>query len=164
MRWLLVLLFIPSVALARMEYVHEEFTVSASSDVIMDVLTDYNNLSRFVPSLVQSKVVEQGDGVTYVYQEGKASFLGFSRTIHVLLAVERDDTKLHMVDKLLKDFKLYEALWTVHPNGHVTYELRADRKFSAPRSVAKHVLKNVVKNLINSVKQEIERRASERIS
>jgi hypothetical protein len=157
-KWLILFcLVLSSPLFAEVEVIEGNFTTTASTSVVMGVLTDYNHLADFVPSLLESNVVGKDETYTYVKQVGKASFLSFSKEITVILEVEEGTNALHFIDIHKTDFKFYNGYWYVS-NGKVYYLLQCEKNFKAPKFISKHVMKKTVKQLLQAVKDEIERR------
>ena len=138
------------------------FQVKASSTSVWNVLTDYDHIARFVPSMRQSRVVEtRPDGSSLVNQEAVGSVLFFSKAVHVRLDVRRDDEALRFEDLLHKDFRRYAGSWTARTVGEqveVTYRLEAEPDFMAPSTLMRRGLKRGAKDLLNQVRAEIVRR------
>ena len=145
---------------ARAEVIDEQFHTTASTTTMLAVLKDYDHLADFVPSLEESEVIGRKLDHIYVKQVGTASFLGFSKTITVILDVKEYDNGLGFRDTLLKDFNFYAGWWEVSPH-LVRYHLEALKNFKAPSGISSHVLKKSVRKLMKSVKKEMERREAD---
>jgi ribosome-associated toxin RatA of RatAB toxin-antitoxin module len=64
-------------------------TVHAPFDVIWSTLTDYDHLSRFIPGMDHSRVIDRHGSAAIVEQTGQVGILLFTYPIHVV--VESDE-------------------------------------------------------------------------
>src|SRR5262245_59676369 len=64
-----------------------QFTVAERADVVRAVLTDYEQIPRFMPGVRMSRVVERSPGYARIEQEAISRFMMFSRRIQLLLDV-----------------------------------------------------------------------------
>src|SRR5262245_3137240 len=64
------------------------FNVPAPPSVVRDVLTDYANIPRFMPSVRISRVVDRQKATVRVEQEAISTYMFFSKRIRLLLDVE----------------------------------------------------------------------------
>lgn len=139
------------------------FSVSASTETVWAVLTDYDGMAAFVSSIKSSRVVKQEKDFTVVEQvmRGKAGI--FRKRVHLTLEVkETPPYRIVFRDTSKKSFKFYEGLWEVLEEGdrlNITYHLRAKPDFFSPDFLAKKAFKNTVKVLLMEVLDEIAVRA-----
>ena len=157
-----------AVALSRGEHGEQQvrcgFWLEATPQQIWEVLSDYESLPRFAPSLSQSKLLtgrEPGKTLT-LEQRAVVRVLMFSRHVHLVLRVTEEPlTRLSFVDTALRDFRHYSGSWTLQAQGnrtYVTYELNAVPSFRVPRSVARSVMRDLAVEFVGSVREEIRRR------
>jgi uncharacterized protein YndB with AHSA1/START domain len=149
----------------RMYEVDARFDVAASSEVVWGVLTDYENLPRFVSSMRRSRVLEtREDGVVVVEQDAVGGFLFLNRAVSVCLDVTRRLTRLTFTDTCRKDFWFYEGGWetseTLDGGTRVSYRLQAQPDFVAPGFVVRRVMNKGARELLVQVRDEIRRRAA----
>ena len=90
------------------------------ASVALTVLTDYEQIPRFMPDVRTSPVIERGDDYAVVEQEAVAKFMLFSKRIHLVLEVQEHAGTIRFRDRCGKSFKRYEGAWTVsdHRRSH----------------------------------------------
>ena len=151
--------------------VHEErgvytvlarFSVDQSTSIALTVLTDYEQIPRFMPGVRASTVLEHTAGHTVVEQEAVASIMMFSKRVHLVLEIDEHFDSLRFRDRCGRSFAQYEGAWRVSAeNGHttITYELTADPSFDIPGFVIKRLLRRDSAQMIDRLKREIAARA-----
>ncbi|MGE0446395.1 MAG: SRPBCC family protein, partial [Vicinamibacterales bacterium] len=65
-----------------------QFAVAAPPEAVLAVLTDYENIPRFMPDVTRSIVRAREPHRAIVEQEAQARVMLFSKTIHLLLDIE----------------------------------------------------------------------------
>lgn len=146
--------------------IEARFRIDASSAAVWEVLTDYENLPRFVSSLKSSRRDPSAAPAVVVEQEGSARFLFVKRAMSVrLLIEERPMERISFRDVSGRDFLSYAGHWHIEAPlaaaaGPVTlrYELEAQPRAGAPQLVKKSVLKRTVRSLLEQVRAEIGKR------
>ena len=139
------------------------FSVPQTPDTAIGVLTDFERIPEYVPDMKASTVVERTDTDTVVEQEAVATFMMFSRRIHLVLHVSEAAGRITFRDECGKSFAVYEGSWVVKPaaNGStITYRLAAKPAFDVPGFVLKRLLKRDASDLIERIKVEINSRAN----
>jgi hypothetical protein len=128
------------------------------------VLTDYDHLPSFIPSLVESQITHRTADSLTLRQEAIGRILGvFHRDLHVLLRVqEQPGQEIRFEDSSHQDFKSYSGFWRIGSAAGggtwVDYHLVAEPNFFAPAVVARRSFRSNAKNLLLSVQSEIIRR------
>ena len=128
------------------------------------ILSDYDHLPFFVPSLDKSKVQQRSSSFLLLKQEATGSALGiFHRRLHVLLTVrEKKDEEIDFEDTAHLDFDSYAGSWHIEPaaggGSWVNYSLAAKPNFFAPAFVARRAFRTNAKDLLLSVQSEMIRR------
>ena len=82
----------------------------------------------------------------------------FSKKVHLLLEVTRDDSSLRFVDRCGKSFTTYYGAWRATASGGrtiVTYELTAKPAFDVPEFALKRLLKRDSTQMIQRLQREI---------
>jgi hypothetical protein len=139
------------------------WTPGDSSDA-WNVLTDYDHLPLFIPSLQQSKIRERSSDFLILRQEAVGRALGiFHRRLHVLLKIfEIPKREIKFEDLSHVDFASYNGYWQIESaaggGSWVNYHLSAQPKFFAPAIVARKSFQTNAKDLLLSVQTEIIRR------
>jgi carbon monoxide dehydrogenase subunit G len=134
------------------------FSVSQPAAVVMEVLADYDGISRFMPDVQTSTVLERDDDYAVVEQEAVAKFLMFSKRVHLVLEVHQAPGSLRFRDRCGNSFSSYEGRWTVTEVGghtHVAYELTARPAFEVPEFLLRRLLKRDSTRMIQLLTAEI---------
>jgi ribosome-associated toxin RatA of RatAB toxin-antitoxin module len=138
------------------------FEVPQSAAVVLAVLSDYEQIPRFMPDVRTSIVRERTPGRMLVEQEAVAQFMMFSKKVHLLLEVSEQPDSLHFVDRCGKSFKGYEGTWRAEQKDGgtiVTYSLKARPGFDVPEFLLKRLLKRDSGEMINRLRTEFAARA-----
>jgi carbon monoxide dehydrogenase subunit G len=139
------------------------FEIPQSAAAALAVLSDYEQIPRFMPEVRSSVVVERGEGRTLVQQEAVSRFMMFSKKVHLLLEVTSEPGAIRFVDRCGKSFTSYEGAWrAVTENGRtiVSYELTANPGFDVPEFILKRLLKRDSVQMIERLQREIGARAA----
>lgn len=141
------------------------FDVAASASTAWEVLTDYEGMTRFVPTLRKSEVLSRSANGAVITQEGQVHLLVFSRRVPLTLKVtERPPTRIDFQAVGKSQFEEYDGAWTIEPSSgacRVSYQLFAEmRSALVPRGVARGILQDNVGRQLELVQAEIERRAA----
>jgi carbon monoxide dehydrogenase subunit G len=139
-----------------------QFTVAASTAVVWDVLTDYENIPAFVSSMRSSRVREtRGDGSIVVEQRAVGDMFFLSKTMRILLEVRRGPEQLQFTDIGRQDFRIYDGDWEARQTAEgvgVAYHLLVQPHFPAPSFVMNRVMKGGARKLLEQVRAEMVRR------
>jgi hypothetical protein len=148
------------------------FTVTATFEVAHTmplaaaVLTDYDQIARFMPDVRKSVVVERQGGGAVVEQEAVARLMMFSKRIHLLLEVDQGEAVIRFRDRSGRSFKRYEGSWrlaAVNGRTTITYELTAQPAFDVPEFLLGRLLKRDAKRMIQGLRLEMARREKSRV-
>lgn len=141
--------------------VRGSFTVPSASNTVWKVVTDYDQLGSYVPSVKSAVTKQVASDTMLVAQESTARFLGFSKTMRVLLQVQvAPPTRIFFTDVGLQDFEHFIGSWTLERTADGT---RVDYVASAKPRIylpiwGGSVMQDVVKDQLTSLKREILRR------
>lgn len=138
------------------------FEVAHTPAVAFAVLTDYEQIPRFMPGIKTSVVRERTAGGAVIEQEAVSRFMMFSRRVHLVLEIAEDDHTLRFRDRCGKSFTRYEGQWLVtslHGKTAITYELTAQPTFDVPEFILKRLLKRDAVEMIEQLQREIAVRA-----
>lgn len=138
------------------------FFVPRPAPVAVAVLTDYDHISRFMPGVETSVVVERGAGRATVRQEAVSHFMMFTKRVYLTLdIIERADT-VQFRDRSGRSFAVYAGAWSLceETDGTlITYALTARPTFDVPEFVLKRLLKRDSMQMIDALRREIDARA-----
>ena len=141
------------------------FGVSGPTATALATLTDYEEIPRFMPAVRTSRILARGDGEWIVEQEAVATFMWFSKRIHLTLDVREHSGTIRFVDRCGRSFERYEGIWMVTDrNGRtiVEYRLSAKPSFDVPAFVLKRLLKRDASQMIGQLQTEIAARTAGR--
>ena len=133
------------------------------TDLLWSVLTDYNNLSRFIPNLASSRQLWRRGPVVGVEQVGCQQFCGlnFSARVELELTEERSDGRPSFRMKC-GDFRRFEGLWQIRRDDDATslfYELTVQGRPGMPITLIEKRLREDLATNLRAVQQEAQRRA-----
>ena len=134
------------------------FQVPESPAAVLAVLTDYEEIPRFMPDVKSSTVRSRSGGRVLVEQEAEARTLMFSKRISLLLDIRETADGLWFVDTGKASFTEYEGSWRLAAadgQTEVIYELRARPAFDVPRFVLARAMRKDATKMIGQLKVEI---------
>ena len=137
------------------------FDVPAPAPVARAVLTDYEQIPRFMPGVKTSVVRERTAQGAVIEQEAVSKFLMFSKRLHLVLEVSEQADALSFRDRCGRSFARYEGEWRLTPHDGRTellYVLTAEPSFEVPGFILKRLLERDSKDMIEQLRQEIARR------
>ena len=132
--------------------------------LLWDVLTDYENLSRFIPNLSTSELIQRQGQTVRLQQVGSQQLLGlrFSAQVQLELTEFRQDGLLQF--RMVKgDFRRFEGSWQIRqrPGGSsLLYELTVQGCLGMPIGLIEERLRDDLSSNLNAVVQEAHRRNS----
>jgi len=156
----------PTVAVAEQDGVYSvtaRFEVPHSPSAVMSVLTDYEQIPRFMPHISASVVLERSAGHAVVRQEAVARVMLFSKRIRLVLDVGEEQGALRFHDVCGGSFARYEGTWRlIDQNGRteIRYELTAQPSFAVPEFLLKRLLRHDSIETLESLRREIAARAA----
>lgn len=128
------------------------------------VLTDYDNLSRFIPNLASSRLLWRRGSTVGLEQVGSQMFCGLRFTAQVEIELEEDRPTGQLRFQMIRgDFRRFEGSWAVHhAEGGTTllYELTVQGKPGMPIALIEQRLRDDLASNLRGVQQEAERRAA----
>jgi carbon monoxide dehydrogenase subunit G len=138
-------------------------TVAVPAELAWQVLTDYENLPRFIPGLTHSAVQLRGAGRALLEQKGEARFLIFSFPIEVRLEVRESPHTSISSRAVGGNLKRMNGRYDLQPDGagvrlRYTGELEPD--FELPPLIGPFVLRTMVEEQFTAMVAEIERRGA----
>lgn len=128
------------------------------------VLTDYGNLSRFIPNLQSSRLLWRRGNVVGLEQEGAQSFIGlrFKARVQLELTEQLEQRRLSFV-MVKGDFRRFEGAWQIgHDSSGTTllYELTVQGCVGMPIGLIEQRLREDLAANLRAVQQEALRRAT----
>jgi ribosome-associated toxin RatA of RatAB toxin-antitoxin module len=142
--------------------VSARFLVDQPPSVALNVLTDYEQIPRFMPDVRTSIVRERGTGWAVVEQEAVSALLMFSKRVHLVLEIVEQPDALIFRNRCARSFAQYEGAWRLsrdHGQTAITYELTAEPSFDIPGWMLKRLLRRDSAQLIERLQREIAARS-----
>jgi ribosome-associated toxin RatA of RatAB toxin-antitoxin module len=138
-------------------------TLAAPAELAWQVLTDYENLPRFIPGLSHSAVQLRGANRVLLEQKGEARFLVFSFPIEVRLEVRESPHAWISSHAVAGNLKRMHGRYELQPDAagvrlRYTGELEPD--FELPALIGPYVLRTMVEEQFAAMVAEIERRGA----
>lgn len=134
------------------------FSVAADPAIAWRVLTDYDRLGAFIPSMKSRLIKREGAQTAMVSQATTTRFLAVSATTTVLLRLrEAPPGLIAFVDVSGRDFSRYEGAWRLTPikgGTRVGYEATAHPRF-VPPLIGRSIMQGTVTSLLQDLRQEI---------
>ncbi|MEO1623089.1 MAG: SRPBCC family protein [Cyanobacteria bacterium J06632_3] len=123
-------------------------------DEVWNVITDYDHLADFIPSLTKSKVLDQSDGRIRLEQIGAQCFLKIKFCARVVL--EMTESFPHKVGFSMQegDFKQFEGAWHLQSLEDkqatlLSYDLFVKPPKAMPATlIERHIRHNLTTNLL----------------
>ncbi len=142
--------------------------VTASPDAVWQVLTDYANLSKFIPNMTSSKILEnRGDRKVIEQVDSRQVFI-VSIVSRTKLSIQ--ETNLKQIDFRLVDGDLdkMEGYWKMEPVSAVplgipsqvliTYTVNAQPNNSTPSDAFYGIFKEALGDTLQAIKKEVKSR------
>ena len=138
--------------------VSARFVVPQEPSVVRAVLTDYEQIPRFLPDVKTSIVRERTASHIVVEQEAVARMMMFSKRIHLMLDITQDAATIRFRDRCGENFVNYQGAWQlVSRDGgtEVIYTLTAQPSFDVPEFILKRLLKRDAGRMIEGLAREM---------
>ena len=149
----------------RAYVVSAQFRVAQPASVVRAVLTDYDQIPRFMPGVRTSRVLERGDRQARVEQEAVSRFMMFSRRVHLVLDIAEGPAVIGFRNTCGESFTSYEGAWTItdrDDHTQIEYGLTAIPAFDVPVFVLRRLLDRDARAMIEGLRSEIAARAMAR--
>jgi Polyketide cyclase / dehydrase and lipid transport len=138
--------------------VSARFIADRPAAVVLNVLTDYAQIPRFLPDVRTSVLRERGAGWAVVEQEAASGLLMFSKRVHLVLDIQEQADAVLFRDRCGRSFARYEGAWRLSQHGAQTvidYELTAQPTFDVPGWMLKRVVRRDSVEMIERLQREI---------
>lgn len=127
------------------------------------VLTDYANLSRFIPNLESSRQLWRRGNRVGLEQVGCQQFCGLRFSARVELELEEDPGAGELRFQMVRgDFRRFEGAWRIASGAEASsllYELTVQGKPGMPIGLIEQRLRDDLANNLRGVQREAQRRA-----
>lgn len=141
-----------------------QLRLAIDSQWLWSVLTDYDNLHRFIPNLASSRQIWRRANRVAVEQVGTQQFCGLRFSARVTLELEEDRGSGRLAFRMLDgDFRCFQGTWIVGSDATsswLLYDLTVQGKPGMPIGLIEQRLQEDLANNVRGVQQEAQRRAT----
>lgn len=137
---------------------------NVSPEIAWAVLTDYNNLSRFVPDMSMSRLLSAPGEPVRVEQKGKEGLLSFVFPEEVVLAIEEQPIHRIRFRAVSGTVKSMQGEWLIIDEGNsvsVLYSAKVVAGRLVPPLLSESLLEKRLKEKMEGVVREMKRRAAQ---
>ena len=154
----------PTVSVARSGATYEvsvRMDVTAQPNVVWTVLTDYENLQRFVPGMQSARILSARGEPLLLEQKGESGISFFkvtTTTVSRIVETPKSEIRFDLVSGNLKQMR---GAWTLQPHDHATtvkYRAQVVPEFALPPLIGPAVMEQNIRTMVEGVAREIERR------
>lgn len=129
--------------------------------IAWDVLTDFPNMAKWVPNVLESAVVKPGDKQFTIEQRGNAKFAGMSFAYTSVREIVLNPQKTILSTQIKGSMKKQQSLMTVSPEGDGTrmqYQLEIVPSMLASAVMSKEFLKHEIEEQFTAIVGEMVKR------
>ncbi|WP_231596953.1 SRPBCC family protein [Synechococcus sp. CBW1004] len=141
-----------------------QLRLAVDSQWLWAVLTDYDNLHRFIPNLASSRQIWRRSNRVAVEQVGTQQFCGLRFSARVTLELEEERASGRLAFRMLDgDFRCFQGTWLVGSDATsswLLYDLTVQGKPGMPIGLIEQRLQEDLANNVRGVQQEAQRRAA----
>ena len=154
----------PEVAIERQGDAYSvsvQVDVGSARDLVWQVLTDYDNLQRFVPGMRSSRIVSAAGQPLLLEQKGESGLLFLRVSTELtsrIIEVPKNEIRFEQVKGNLKRMA---GSWKLEPHDHstrISYRAEVEPEFALPPLIGPAVMAQNIRVMIEGVVREIERR------
>jgi ribosome-associated toxin RatA of RatAB toxin-antitoxin module len=142
-----------------------QLRLALSPEWIWSVLTDYDQLHRFIPNLASSRQLWRRGNRVALEQVGSQQFCGLRFSARVQLELSEEPDQGLLAFRMLEgDFRCFQGVWQVGIDSTSTwllYDLTVQGKPGMPIGLIEQRLKEDLASNLRGVQQEAQRRADQ---
>ncbi len=135
-----------------------QLRLQADPAAIWDVITDYDNLHRFIPNLEHSRIVWRREGLIGVEQVGTQLLCGLRFSARVTLELREETGSGRLPFRMVQgDFRCFEGEWRVGrdaTSSWLFYDLLVQGKPGMPIGLIEQRLQQDLANNLRGVQRE----------
>ena len=139
---------------ARERRISASIVIPQPVEQVWQVITDYERLADFIPSLTSSKLINNTEGHVRIEQIGAQCFLKMKFCARVVL--DMTENFPHKLSFCMKegDFKQFEGAWYLQPSENpestlLSYDLLVKPPLAMPLAIIeRHLCHNLTHNLL----------------
>jgi ribosome-associated toxin RatA of RatAB toxin-antitoxin module len=135
--------------------------INAPPERVWKVLTDYNNLKRYIPRMVESDLIADKGALKVIALQGEFRILLFTQTINLTINMHETYPRRIDYEKIAGNFEVYQGYWTFEElpstkGTHLTYVSELKPAFFAPDIIFLSTLKKDITNGLSALRKEAE--------
>jgi uncharacterized membrane protein len=143
--------------------IEAEIAIAASAREVWEVLTDFENLPRFISNITASKVLARNGNVVRVAQTGKGGFGPFSfefHSIRELTLTPYEKFESRMIEGNMKRFRGTTRLESADGVTRIRYQSEAVPDTVLPVGLARSTIESETREHYQEISKEVLRRKS----
>jgi ribosome-associated toxin RatA of RatAB toxin-antitoxin module len=143
--------------------------LNANASQVWQVLTDYPNLPKFIPNMVESRVLQQEGDRKVVEQVDRRQVLLVSIVSRLRLQIRENPQQQIEFQLIAGDLERMEGSWQIEPVSPIplrppsqiliTHMVRAQPKEGVPRDVFQEIFRDSLVGTLQSIGREVQRRS-----
>lgn len=135
--------------------------IDASPEEVWKTLTDYDNLSKALPKVVGSRLIEKKNGEIILEQTGKTGILIFEKTVNFRLKLHEEYLHRVIFEQISGDFHVYHGEWLLethidHEGIFLRYKAKIKPLFFAPPILISFVQRQDLPGILSAHKKRAE--------
>lgn len=141
--------------------INAEALVPASSKEVWEVLTDWDNLPRYISNIAASKVVARTENTVRVAQTGKAGFGPFTfefQSTREMTLTPYEKFESRMISGNMKQFRGLTQLRPVEGGTRILYQSEAVPDTALPLGLARSTIESETREHYSEIAREVLRR------
>jgi ribosome-associated toxin RatA of RatAB toxin-antitoxin module len=135
--------------------------INAPPVTVWKVLTDYNNLKRYIPRMVKSDLIEDKGNLKVIALTGEFRVLIFKKSVQLTINMHETFPVRINYEQISGDFEVYRGSWTFQKHAIegtlLTYESEIKPSFVVPDFIFQGILKNDIVGGLSALRSEAER-------
>ncbi len=142
----------------RMQRTVAKGVILARSDLIWKVLTDFDNHEKFMPSVVESSILESKEGS---FKVSKTLHVAAKKIPYIVTIRVEKPMRKYTWRQYEGPFVLNSGSWELEPNGphtKVTYVSEVEPRFYIPGWIKTTMVNKTIPRLFESIEEETLRR------
>ena len=145
--------------------VRGDIFVAGSAQRLWEVLVDYDNLARFLPTMLYSKVSHHDSVKKVVDQILHVKIAFFKKKVSTKLEITEDYLQRVQWQAIGGDFQVYNGSWTLMYDNEasgtfLTYRAEIKPGFFAPKSLGRRIQKRDIPQTLRAIERRVLRMAA----
>ena len=138
-----------------------EIYICSQPEKVLTVLTDYDNLKNFIPSIIESRLLKDKGDEKIIVQTVRTGIFLFKKTSHLKLKVKEEYCKHIYFEQISGNFKVYKGEWILGYSQEaqgtfLTFKAEVKPDFFAPLFIIRHIQKRDLPVILEAIKRRVE--------